>query len=275
MAFEFDENTAFEGHKGDSPAPKRRGGRKPKAADKPEPEESGDNVVTAPGAATPQVVEPPPKKPGLPRTGRLPLRPYRPKKFQKGHKWAASGKWVPRFIQAYARTGSIPQSAEFAGVSRGTIANWRERDPDFAEAMDDAYEWFTGELETSVLRSAFEGDDVVTWDKGKNDWVTIKRKSEILRMFVLKRHKPEYRENYKPEDKDGAQAAIQVLVNVLEEGKRLGVAASSGKPAALPSFDDFPVIDVTPAETPAEKIARLEAELAAARAQIEPPHADS
>jgi hypothetical protein len=269
MAFEFDENTTFDGHKGTSPEPKRRGGRRPKAADDPRPEPPGVNVDTAPGPTPAGPAEVVPKKPGLPRTGKFPLRPYRPKRHGKGKKWAASGKWIPRFIQAYARTGAIPQSAEFAGVSRGTIYNWRDRDPDFAEAMDDAYEWFTGELETSVLRSAFEGDDVVTWDKGKNDWVTIKRKSEILRMFVLKRHKPEYRENYKAEDKDGAQAAIQVLVNVLEEGKRLGVAATTGQPPALPSFDDFRTIDVTPAETPEEKVARLESELAAARAEVQ------
>lgn len=263
MAFEFDENTTFDGHKGTAPEPRRRGGRRPLPADEPRPEPDGANVDTAPEAAPPAPAEPPPKKPGLPRTGRYKPRPYRPERWGKGKKYAASGEWVPRFLKAYARTGNIGHAAYIAGVSRGTIGNWRERDPEFAGAVEDAFEWHKAQFDEEARRRAMEGDEIVVQDKKTGEWVTIRQKNPLYFFFYGKRIIPEYRDSYKPEDKDGAQAAIQVLVNVLEEGKRLGVAATAGPQPALPSFDDFKTIDITPpAETKEEERARLLARLA-------------
>lgn len=266
MAFEFKEDTAFDGHKDSSPAPRRRGGRRssadsPKADPAPEAETPRFDVETAPEAAPPPAAGPPARKPGLPRTGKYKPRKYKPERWGKGKKYGASGEWVPGFLKAYARTGNISQAAYVAGVARQTVLNWREKDPDFAEAAEDAFEWHKAQFDDEARRRAMEGDDIVVWDKARGEWVEIKQKNPLYFFFYGKKINPEYRDNYKAEDRDGAQAAIQVLVNVLEEGKRLGSASPPGKPA-LPSFDDFPVIDVTPAETKDERRARLLAELA-------------
>lgn len=51
------------------------------------------------------------------------------------------------------------EAAKAAGISRKTLYNWRDANPDFAEALEDVDEGVTDLVESSALRKAIrEGD---------------------------------------------------------------------------------------------------------------------
>jgi len=262
MAFEFTDDTSFEAHKGSDAGPKRRGGRpkKPKVEPAPAPEPGGANVGTAPDPAA-EVI---PKKAGLPRTGRYKPRPYRPERWGKGKKYAASGEWVPRFLKAYAKTGNIGHAAYIAGVARQTVANWKDRDPEFAGQVADALEWHKAQFDDEARRRAMEGDEIVVWDKAKGEWVAIRQKNPLYFFFYGKRIIPEYRDSYKPEDEGQGRANQQIIVQYLMDGAR----APAAETAAIPTFDEFKAIEVeSRAESKDERRTRLLAELARLEAE--------
>lgn len=78
------------------------------------------------------------------------------------------------FLALYREHGSIYHAAKLTPVNRKTVYRWIEHDEQFAEAMDDCKDDAVVELEQSVYRRAFTSD--------------------LLAMFVLKAHKPQYRD---------------------------------------------------------------------------------
>jgi hypothetical protein len=81
-----------------------------------------------------------------------------------------------RFLAALPKVGTVMAAARAAGVGRSTVYGWRDEDPDFAAAMDEADEAATQELERVAIARA-------------------KRKSDPLMALLLKAKRPEvYRE---------------------------------------------------------------------------------
>jgi hypothetical protein len=78
------------------------------------------------------------------------------------------------FIELYREHGSIYHAARLTPVSRKTVYNWMDADPQFAEAVADSKEDSLDDLETSVYKRAF------------ND--------PILAMFYLKAHRHKFRD---------------------------------------------------------------------------------
>jgi hypothetical protein len=66
------------------------------------------------------------------------------------------------FLDTYRTHGTIYHAAQAADVGRRTVYNWREADPEFAQAMDDAHEDATDALEESGYRRAIGGDTTLT-----------------------------------------------------------------------------------------------------------------
>ncbi len=79
---------------------------------------------------------------------------------------------------------SVKAAAEHTGVGRRTFYDWRDQDAEFARAWDDAITGSIEVLEDEVRERALDRAD---------------KNSHILLMFLVKRHRPEYRENYKTE----------------------------------------------------------------------------
>lgn len=91
---------------------------------------------------------------------------------------------------------SITAAASHAGVGRTTAYQWREADPVFAEAWDDAIEAGTDRLEDETHRRAFNG--VTRPVAVGKEIVEITEYSDTLAIFLLKGRRPEkFRDNVK------------------------------------------------------------------------------
>jgi AcrR family transcriptional regulator len=106
---------------------------------------------------------------------------------------------------------SVKASAEAAGVGRRTFYDWRDMDAEFREAWEDAITGSVEVLEDEVRDRALDRTD---------------KNSHILLMFLVKKHKPEYRENYKSEvhlvrdtvqEFDFSKVEIDEAVAILQE----------------------------------------------------------
>jgi transposase-like protein len=64
-----------------------------------------------------------------------------------------------RFIEYLARTANVTDAARHIGSHRNTLYDWRERDPAFRAAWDEAIEIATDELEQEARRRALHGTD--------------------------------------------------------------------------------------------------------------------
>lgn len=100
-----------------------------------------------------------------------------------------------RFIETLAQKLTVGAAAEAAGISYRTSFNWRNTDPAFAEAWDEAQEVAIERLETRVYEQAMQDEQ------------------PLRQFFVLKRFRPEYRDNYRIEITGGLEllAAPELL----------------------------------------------------------------
>ena len=101
------------------------------------------------------------------------------REFTAVHDYRFSGDTVTinnkrRFVESYRETGTVLHAARAAGIARWTAYRYMEDDPEFAGAVGDSKEDCVDTLEASVYQRAF--------------------KSDLLAMFVMKAHRPMYRD---------------------------------------------------------------------------------
>lgn len=95
-----------------------------------------------------------------------------------------------RFLEALRRGMSVTAAAQAIGVGRRTVYDWREADPDFASAWDEAVEDGTDLLEDEAWRRAFAGSDT-------------------LLIFLLKARRPhKYRDNHHVQHDGGVRVEV-------------------------------------------------------------------
>lgn len=134
-----------------------------------------------------------------------------------------------RFLEAYRKAGVIQAGCDAAGVSRGTVAAWVQRFPDFGERLRNAHDAVADRLEAEAIRRAVEGEERPIYSKGEIV-ATFHEKSDRLLEFLLKGFKPgKYR------DLGGAQDANERRRVFEEELARLQAAAAAGAAALPPS----------------------------------------
>jgi hypothetical protein len=91
------------------------------------------------------------------------------------------GQWRATFLKTLAKTPSVTMAAKAAGIPRRTAYDHREKDPEFAQAWDDALNQSLDVLEHEVYQRALKDD-------------------AQLAMFLLKAHRPSiYRDNQRIE----------------------------------------------------------------------------
>ena len=105
------------------------------------------------------------------------------------------------FLAALARGISITGAANEAGLGRRTVYDWRDEDPDFAAAWNDALEAGADILEDEARRRAADGVDEPVIAQGRlirnedGTPLTVKRYSDTLMTLLLKGRRPNvYRE---------------------------------------------------------------------------------
>jgi transposase-like protein len=88
------------------------------------------------------------------------------------------------FLAELKAGNTVSKAAQACGVHRRTLYDWRDQDPEFRAAWEEAITASVEILEDEVRTRALDRTD---------------KFSHLLLMFLLKKHRPEYRENYKRE----------------------------------------------------------------------------
>lgn len=105
------------------------------------------------------------------------------------------------FFQMLAATGNVSRAASESGYKRQRVYDIRKAEKDFAEEWDDAIAEYEAVLEAELRRRAVDGIDEPIVYKGQVT-NTVKRYSDTLLMFYLKKINPAYRDNHKGDDGD-------------------------------------------------------------------------
>ncbi len=101
------------------------------------------------------------------------------------------------FVQALAKIGTVWPACQVAGINyRQQVYEWRNTDPEFARQMDTAMEAYTDMLERECDRRGCEGFVEPVFFKGEKVG-EVKKHSDLLLMFRLKKLRPEYRDTIK------------------------------------------------------------------------------
>lgn len=104
------------------------------------------------------------------------------------------------FIAELMKGTSITGAANVAGIGRRTAYQWRDADPVFSEAWDDAIEAGTDILEDEAHRRAHRGvtRETSIGSGPRQKFVEITEYSDTLAIFLLKARRPDkYRDNVK------------------------------------------------------------------------------
>lgn len=89
---------------------------------------------------------------------------------------------------------SMDAAARAAGVARQSVWQWRQEDPEFHAAFEQAYEQGTDVFEDEARRRAVEGTDKPIYQRGECVG-TVREFSDGLLTLLLKARRPEaYRE---------------------------------------------------------------------------------
>ncbi len=101
--------------------------------------------------------------------------------------------WKWMFLEALTEIPNVARAARLAEVDRTTAYKARAVDPEFAEAWDHALGVSVDALEAEAFRRAKDGTLKPVFHMGQACGA-IREYSDTLAIFLLKAHKPEYRE---------------------------------------------------------------------------------
>lgn len=88
------------------------------------------------------------------------------------------------FLKAFGRSACVTDAARIAGVSRNTVGRWRDKDPEFAAAMETARALAAGPLERLAYERATIGARETVIRDGKVVAEKIKPSDAMLRLLL-------------------------------------------------------------------------------------------
>ena len=97
-------------------------------------------------------------------------------------------------LEAIRSNLEFSAAAQRISVDRGTLWRWRDEDPEFAKACEDARQAAVDQLGASIYQRAMNEPDPKT---GKRPY--DERTAAILSMFLFKGNRPEYKDSYRAE----------------------------------------------------------------------------
>lgn len=128
------------------------------------------------------------------------------------------GDWKTKFVFALQATRNFTQSAEIANVSKRTVRRQMEKDPEFGEAVKDAWDLNIDKLEAAAFKRATEGWLEPVFHQGERvGWV--RKFSTGLTIFMLKCWRPE---RYNVIDSGNAQTPAEKAKLVREALEAMG-----------------------------------------------------
>lgn len=120
------------------------------------------------------------------------------------------------YLEMFREFGNHRVCSKFTGIARSMVREWKKHDPDFAIALDDAWQDAVDTAELEAWRRATHGtlEETVTekqTSEGDKE-LTVKRTryySDSLLQFILRGGKPErYRERHEVSGPDGGPMEI-------------------------------------------------------------------
>lgn len=117
------------------------------------------------------------------------------------------------FLEVLAATANARKAYARSGLARSTVYRWRNKDPRFARAWDEALERGIGALEDEALRRAMEGQEEPVFYKGEVCG-SVRKPSDTLLIFMLRARRPAIYQNraaVEHNDKDGAPPVPAVI----------------------------------------------------------------
>lgn len=115
-----------------------------------------------------------------------------------------------RFLTALARTGNVSQAAHYARINRDTAYAWRDAEPAFAAAWQDALDQAGEFLEHVAWRRAVRGVEEPVYQGGELVG-TVQKYSDTLLIFLLKAANPaKFRESVRHEHTGESGGPINV-----------------------------------------------------------------
>lgn len=94
------------------------------------------------------------------------------------------------FIETLRKSCNVSEAARSANIGRRTAYDWRDADPTFAAAWDEAEEDAADRLEREAWRRAVDGTDKPVTFQGSIT-ATYKEYSDRMLEILLKAHRPE------------------------------------------------------------------------------------
>lgn len=128
---------------------------------------------------------------------------------------ARAADWRPVFLAAFAKSGIIRRAAEAAGVNRCTVAEHRQKDPDFAAAYQEALEDSNDRIREEIRRRAYGGTLRPVFYRGVQCG-EIREFSDTLAIAFAKSRMPEFREKHELTGADGRDL-LSILAGVVAD----------------------------------------------------------
>jgi hypothetical protein len=135
----------------------------------------------------------------------------------------------PLFLEAFRKTGTIWGAARAVGISREAVYDWKENDPEFAQAFQEADEEVTELLESTAIQRAVEGVSQPVVYKGRvvrdKDGQAIEARrehSDALLMFLLRARRPEKYTHYAGDRAEHDKEPLTINVVSYATGEVIG-----------------------------------------------------
>lgn len=147
------------------------------------------------------------------------------------HKTKLTQKLIGKFLELLANNGGIVQdAAKDLNISRTALYNKRNRETKFKEIWDEAVDRGIDLLEDEAKRRALNGTEEPIFYEG--EMVGTKRYySDYLTAFILKGHRPKYKERHEISGPDGGPITTSATVVFMPDNKRdKSKSSSKNKP---------------------------------------------
>ena len=119
------------------------------------------------------------------------MRNLKPARRPHGNRTVAQYKKEQRaFLDALAESANVTWACKAAKIPRRTAYEWREADPKFAKAWEEAVDLGTDALEDEAIRRGHAGVDKPVYQGGEKVGV-VREYSDTLLIFMLKARRPE------------------------------------------------------------------------------------
>ncbi len=134
--------------------------------------------------------------------------------------------WEQRFLDAYAGCGVVSRAARSAGISPSAVYQRKERDTDFAAAMELALDEATDSLEEEARRRAVEGVPEPVYYQGEQVGTVQKYSDSLLALLLKGRRKMIFSDRTELTGADGAPVQIDSSKRAARIASLLALAKS-------------------------------------------------